>query len=268
MRVKYFVATLISCVFIGVFSASAKDLTTSDVWLDSEITTIYTLNEHLNPFDISVDVKDGVVSLGGEVDSSIEKALAVEIARGVEGVKEVKDNIKIDPTSESHESLSFVATLKDASLVAKVKSNLLWNKETSGMDINVDADGRIVTLKGDVSSDAERELAVRIAENTSGVRKVKDELSVPNKPGLSKKVDHTVKETERAVSDTWITTKIKSRFLFDKHTDGFDIAVTTKNGIVTLEGEVPGKIEKDYAVQIAQDTVHVKKVVDKLKVQK
>lgn len=268
MRVKYFIVMLILFGTVAVIPAFANDITTSDVWLDSKITTTYTLNEHLNPFDISVDVKNGVVFLSGEVDSSIEKALAVEIARGIEGVKEVKDNIEINPSSETHNSSGFMETMTDASLVAKVKSNLLWNKETSGMDINVDAKDRIVTLKGDVSSAAERELAVRIAENTSGVRRVKDKLSVSNKPGLSKKIDHTAKKTQEVVSDAWVTTKIKSRFLFDKHTDGFDITVTTQDGIVTLEGNVPGKVEKDYAVQIAQDTVHVKKVIDKLKIQK
>lgn len=268
MRVKYFFITLILFVTVAALPASAEDITRSDIWLDSELTTIYALNEHLNPFDISVDVKDGVVSLGGEVESSIEKSLAVEIARGIDGVKGIEDNIKINPSSKTHPSSGFMAAITDASLVAKVKSNLLWNKATSGMDINVDAENRVVTLSGNVSSDAERELAVKIAENTSDVLRVNDKLSVSNQPGSSKQIDDALNHTAQVVSDAWITAKIKARFLSDKHTDGFDIDVTTQNGVVTLDGYVPGIWQKEYAVDLAQSTVHVKDVVDKLKIKK
>lgn len=68
------------------------------------------------------------------------------------------------------------------------------------------------------------------------------------------------------VSDTWITTRVKSRLLFDKETDGLDIKVTTKNAVVTLEGSVLNKLEKDYAVKLTENTVNVKKVIDKLSI--
>ncbi len=52
--------------------------------------------------------------------------------------------------------------------------------------------------------------------------------------------------------------------LFDKERDGLDINVTTKNAIVMLEGSVSSEIEKDYAVTLVENTVDVKKVIDKL----
>lgn len=48
-------------------------------------------------------------------------------------------------------------------------------------------------------------------------------------------MDQTVEKTEKAVSDGWITTKVKSRLLFDKDTDGLDIDVSTSNGVITLK---------------------------------
>ena len=47
-----------------------------------------------------------------------------------------------------------------------------------GTDIDVDTDMGVVTLKGTVESDAEKQLAVSIAENAEDVRKVIDELTI------------------------------------------------------------------------------------------
>lgn len=58
-----------------------------------------------------------------------------------------------------------------------------------------------------------------------------------------------IEKIEEAVSDGWITARVKSRSLFDKETDGLDINVTTKNAIVMLEGSVSSEIEQDYAVK-------------------
>lgn len=84
-------------ILLPAISSHAQDITKSDVWLESKISTTYALNEHLNSFDFNVDVKDGVAILDGEVDSSVEKSLAVEIVKGIEGITGVKDNIKIVP---------------------------------------------------------------------------------------------------------------------------------------------------------------------------
>ena len=267
MNLKKIVILLTLMVIISITSVHAQKNSTSDIWLESKITTTYTLNEHLSPFDITVDVKDGVATLEGEVDSSVEKSLALEIVKGIEGIKSVKDNIKIAPSVRKEKSSNFMTNVRNASMVARVKSNLLWNQETSGMDINVDADGSTVTHSGTVSSEMEKKLAVQLAGNTSGVFHVNDQLLVEKEtpvPTLGEKIDQTVAKTEKVVSDTWITTKVKSRLLFDKETDSLDINVTTKDAVVTLEGSVANKLKKDYAVKLTENTVNVKKVVDKL----
>lgn len=267
MKLNKVTIYLILLVAVSAISVHAQGNSTSDIWLESKITTTYTLNEHLNPFDITVDVKDGVAILGGEVDSSVQKSLAVEIVKGMEEIKSVEDNIKIAPSARKEKSSGFMKTVQNASMGARVKSNLLWNQETSGMDINVDADGSTVTLSGTVSSDIEKKLAVQLAENTSGVHHVNDNLLVGKEntdTTVGQKVGQTIEKTEKMASDGWITTKVKSRLLFDKETDGLDINVTTKNAVVTLEGPVSNKLEKDHAVKIAENTVNVKKVIDKL----
>lgn len=66
--------------------------------------------------------------------------------------------------------------VKDTDITAKVKLALHNDKLTKGQDISVDTSAGIVTLHGDVASHAIAERAVRVAENTTGVRGVHDHL--------------------------------------------------------------------------------------------
>jgi len=61
-------------------------------------------------------------------------------------------------------------------------------------------------------------------------------------------------ESEQPVSDTWITTKVKSELLADTAVKGTDINVTTVNGVVTLAGVLDNQPAIDKAVQIAKAT--------------
>lgn len=62
----------------------------------------------------------------------------------------------------------------------------------------------------------------------------------------------TMNNAEEAVSDTWITSKVKSTFLADDSISGLDIKVETNKGVVSLSGVVPSDAERDLAVQKAK----------------
>jgi len=254
-----------------LFAASGfaqEDVTKSDIWLESQLMTTYTLNEHLSPFDLDVDVKNGVAILGGKVESSVEKSLAGEIAKGTQGINKVKNNITIASKSNTKSDESdFRSKVNNASLAAKVKFNLLWNKDTSGLNIDVDVENGVANLKGTVASQAEKDLAVKLAQNTSGVKKVNSSLKVSSKNDKGQ-VNKTFENAKETVSDFWITTKAEALLLYDKNTDFLDIDASTENGVVTLTGSVTSKEKKDYAVSLVENMVHVKKVIDRLKVEK
>lgn len=67
-------------------------------------------------------------------------------------------------------------------------------------------------------------------------------------------------QMERATSDTWITTKVKSEFATTKGVDATDISVTTKHGHVTLSGTVSGDSEITAAKEVAMKVKGVKSV--------
>ena len=70
------------------------------------------------------------------------------------------------------------AVIDDATITAKVKTNLIAEPDLKGMAIDVDTAQNIVTLKGTVASDDMSKRAERIAKEVEGVKEVRNELLV------------------------------------------------------------------------------------------
>jgi len=62
----------------------------------------------------------------------------------------------------------------------------------------------------------------------------------------------TVDKAEEAVSDTWITSKVKSTFIADKSLSALDIKVETNKGVVALSGVVASEAERELAIDKAK----------------
>jgi hyperosmotically inducible periplasmic protein len=184
----------LSLISLQSFGAAARKSDTfeggvKDAWIMGKIETVYTLNKHLNPFSIDTDVENGIVHLTGMVESDIDRDLAGELAKGIEGVVEVKNDLKVGPPEHAggagsasagspREDRSFGAWVDDATTTAAVKSKLIGNPNTKGMKIDVDTRGDVVTLSGRVASAEEKQLAEEIARNTGDVKDVRNQLVV------------------------------------------------------------------------------------------
>lgn len=66
----------------------------------------------------------------------------------------------------------------DATLTAKIKSKMALDDNVKAIDIDIDTTGNVVTLRGSVSSQDERQRAVRMARETDGVTSVVDQLVI------------------------------------------------------------------------------------------
>jgi osmotically-inducible protein OsmY len=71
-----------------------------------------------------------------------------------------------------------VTAMSDTAITAKVKTALHENKVTTGSDIHVTTVAGVVTLKGTTSSAEALATAPQVARQTSGVKEVKNELSM------------------------------------------------------------------------------------------
>lgn len=237
---------------------------------EGSVWTAIALNRHLNPFTIGVDVKNGVAVLSGSVESDIDRDLAEQVALGVEGVQKVDNQLKVDPNVEPRAAGTepdFSQRLEDATLTATIKSKLLWNANTEGLDVNVDTRAGVVTLKGEAQSAEAKELAGRLAANTDGVNGVNNLISVGATPSTAASAQNKADQAGAAISDGWITSKVKASYLVSNNLDGLKINVDTQNGMVRLSGEVPSAEQKRLAQETAQNIRGVRGVdADALKV--
>ncbi len=227
----------------------------SEARQEGSIWTAFALNRHLNPFTIDVDVENGSAKLTGKVETDVERDLAEQIALGIEGVKKVDNQLTLDPAFEAKASTepNLSQRFDDATLVATVKSKLLWNSNTEGLDINVNADNGKVSLTGNAQTAEAKELAGRLAANTDGVRAVNNQLSVSATDSTAAKAQNAADDTAAVISDAWITSKVKSSFIYSRNLDGLDISVDTQKGMVSLSGTVLSNAEKQLAIETARN---------------
>ena len=68
--------------------------------------------------------------------------------------------------------------LEDGAVTAKIKSKMTLDDSVKALDINVDTNAGVVTLRGTVNSQAEKTRALQLARETSGVKSVQDKLVV------------------------------------------------------------------------------------------
>lgn len=234
----------------------------SEARQEGSIWTAFALNRHLSPFTIDVDVENGSALITGSVETAVERDLAEQIALGIEGVNKVDNQLQVDPKIEPKASSepTLAQRFDDATLVATVKSKLLWNRNTEGLDIKVTSDNGVVTLTGSAQTAAAKELAGRLAGNTEGVREVHNQLIVSADETAAAKAQNVVTDAGTAISDAWITSKVKSSLLYNRNIDGLNISVETKAGQVTLGGSVQSEAEKQLVVETARNIRGVRAV--------
>jgi hyperosmotically inducible protein len=160
-----------------------------------------------------------------------------------------------DATVPQAHSDSMGAALTDADITVKVKLAISDVASLKRSDISVTTTNGVVTLTGTANNAASKSEAESAAMSVDGVKSVDDQLATP--PSSSAVVNKTkavAGKTERAVSDSWITTKVKSELMADSVSKGFAVDVTTTHGVVVLKGTLAN-----------QDAIaHVKDIVEKV----
>ena len=176
----------------------------TDAGITTNIKSKMAADDTVKAYQLDVDTSNGVVTLSGDVDSSLAKARAVTIAQNTDGVRNVVDEITVtetaptggllddrddvarddadndrEPDNAAERGLDRAGVAAgDAAITAAVKSKFLADSAVSGLKIDVDTSNGIVTLTGSVSSRAEADRAVTMARATEGVTRVVNNLRV------------------------------------------------------------------------------------------
>ncbi len=246
----------------SVFAADAVTTSLDDVRQESQIATSYALNPYLRANDLKVTVQKGKAVLTGKVDEKISKELASEIARGVSGITDVDNQIVVEANYLPHFGHGgFGDKIDDASISAAIRSKLQWNKDVDSVGTDVSTKNGRVTLTGNADSQAAKDIANRLAMNTRGVTSVTNNLKIQsNQMTDDDKARAKAEDESHNISDSWITAKVKSSFMYSSNINGGDIDVSTNNGVVTLTGKVASGIERSLAIETAQNIRGVKSV--------
>jgi osmotically-inducible protein OsmY len=115
---------------------------------------------------IKVKVSKGWITLEGNVEWQYQKAAAEKVVRDLVGVKGVVNLIEVKPRAST------------AEVKAAIEAALKRSAEVDASNIQVEADGDKVILRGTVRSWAEREEAERAAWRAAGVRSVDNRITV------------------------------------------------------------------------------------------
>ena len=115
---------------------------------------------------IKIVVKNGWITLEGEVEWQYQRSTAEQAVRRIKGVKGVSNTIKLKPQARPSE------------IKRKIQDAFRRSAEVDANRIIVEADGGVVTLKGTVRSWIEREEAERVAWSAPGVTNVVDQIVV------------------------------------------------------------------------------------------
>jgi hyperosmotically inducible protein len=218
------------------------------------------------------------------------KVLNVVWAVGMVGVVLVAGPAR-GASAMQQSATSPAAKVDDSTLRSRIAASLKKNAALAAREVDVDVHEGVVTLKGVVRSADEKTRAARLA-TIKGVTEVRNELVV-DAAAAKRKAGKAIEATERAgekaagatreaaqktgektkeiasatgeaITDGWITTKVKTKFFDETMLKGSDIDVVTSDRVVTLTGTVASSAAKARAAAIASGTEGVTRVVNRL----
>jgi hyperosmotically inducible protein len=261
----------------------------ADAWTTTQVQAKYFADRDIKARYIDVSTHDHVVSLEGYVQNDDVRQRAVQMAKGTGGVRDVQDRLLIGQapqnasksqpapsapvaTSGAANAVNTAAArLDDGRITTMIQAKFFLDSTVKGRRIDVDTSSGVVTLRGEVASDAERSQALRLARETDGVQRVEDMLAVNaslDRSGDSGTDNRATRESlGTRIDDSVIVTKLRARFLADAEVKGSSIEVTANNGVVTLEGPIANAAAHERALALTRDTDGVVQVVDRLSVQ-
>jgi osmotically-inducible protein OsmY len=164
--------------------ATRTDVRQPDPWITAKIQAKYFIDDDVRGRTINVETREGVVTLNGSVATEAEKRRAVALARNTDGVREVKDALRLDGSLSEGTAggppLPAVAQIDrpDPWVTMKIQSKYFLDTEVKGHRIDVDTRDGVVTLSGTVQTDALKSEAEQIARDTEGVKRVVNKLTV------------------------------------------------------------------------------------------
>jgi len=208
-----------------------------DAWITTKVNSKLAVDGDVSVFDISVETRDNVVHLSGEVENQAQIDQAVRLARETEGVT------RVDASELRIETAAGQARRAGT--------------ERDRTDARTDAR----------TTEARDARGTRAAPGTTAAPRTGTATGTGTGAGM--RTDAGTRTADRdddrrgageAAGDAWITTKVNSKLAVDGDVSVFDISVETRDNVVHLSGEVESQAQIDQAVRLARETEGVTRV--------
>jgi hyperosmotically inducible protein len=188
---------------------------------------------------------------------------------------EMTDNGRASP---SHRS---VHPVDDSVITSKIKGKFVKDKQVRADNIEIETVDGAVNLTGTARTRAKAAHATALARQVAGVKSVKNNIQIDpaNTAAASDKTDRTAdnrrsdddrgahkRGSDQPVADSWITTKVKAKFVKDKQVKARNIEVKTLDGVVQLSGIAGSSEESSRAAELARNIKGVKSVTNDIEV--
>ena len=213
----------------------------TDIELQQDVVAELAWEPSIRDGDITIEVRDGVVTMTGTVDDYVQRRAAEVTAGRVAGVRAVVQDLSVHVPIAHDRS--------DTDIGHQAVKGLEWDSEVPHDDIQVFVENGWLSLTGTVQHDFQRRAAERVVSRLHGVRGIRNLIEL---------VPHaSAREVEK---------HIKAALHRSAESDARHIVVKEQNGHVTLSGNVHSWAERDDAERAAWSTSGVTNVDDRITV--
>ncbi|CAN5427793.1 BON domain-containing protein [soil metagenome] len=211
----------------------------TDNQLRDDVLTELAWEPSVDSAHIGVTAEQGIVTLSGQVRTYMEKSAAERATERVRGVKGVAEKLEIKFGTGNHHN--------DTEIAQAAITALKWNDLVPNDKVQVIVEKGVVTLKGQVDWNYQREAATNAVRYLNGVTSVGNQMTLT---------------TTLASPD--LEAKIKQSFQRNAQLDADQIHATTQAGQVTLTGTVRSWAERRDAADVAWAALGVSDVHNNL----
>ena len=145
----------------------AEGVARSDDWIKLKTRLALVAHSPTNGYETDVEVRGGAVTLTGKVDTDEAKAEAEQVARKIEGVRGVNNQIQVVPEAKRKE-----VDARDDKIKDEIQKLVDKDARLQNLSLAIDSNNGVVTLDGSVDTNEQLWTAVAAIRKIAGVKSI------------------------------------------------------------------------------------------------